>query len=47
VKSDIHSEAVVKHVSRCNWRLGLSKPSDTLRGRNGVSLEMQLETDIE
>jgi len=47
VNSEIHSEAVIERVWRCNWRPRLSELGDTLGGRDGASMEMQLETKIE
>jgi len=42
----MHFEAVIKQVSRCNWRLRLSELRDTLRGRDRASLEMRLEAEV-
>jgi len=47
VNSEMHSEAVIQRVGKCNWRLILSKLRDALGGCDRVSLEMQLESGIE
>jgi len=39
--------AVIESNSRCSWTWRLSELRDTLRGHDWVSLEMQLETEIE
>jgi hypothetical protein len=43
----MHFEAVIERGWRCNWRPRLSELRDALGGRDRVSLEMQLETEIE
>jgi hypothetical protein len=47
VNSEMHFEAVVERVWRCNWKPRLSELRDTLRGRDRASLEMHLEAMIE
>jgi hypothetical protein len=47
VNKEMHSEAVIERVLRCNWRLSLSELRDALGGRDGVSLEMHLEEEID
>jgi len=47
VNSEMHFEAVIERVWRCNWRPRLSELRDTLRGRDRASLEMHLEAEIE
>ena len=42
MNSEIHSEAVIERVWRCNWRSRLNELRDALGGRDGVSLEMHL-----
>ena len=39
--------AVIERVWRCNWRLRLSELRDALGGRDRVSLEVHLETEVE
>ena len=47
MNSEMHFEAVIERVWRCNWRPRLSELRDTLRGSDGGSLEMNLEAEIE
>jgi hypothetical protein len=47
VNSEMHPEAAIKRVWRCNWRPRLSELRDALRGRDRASLVMRLETEIE
>jgi len=47
VNSEMHFEAVIEGVWRCNWRPRLSELRDALGGRDRVSLEMHLEAEIE
>jgi len=47
VNSEMHFEAVIERVWRCNWKLRFSELRDTLRGRDRASLEMHLEAKIE
>jgi hypothetical protein len=47
VNSEIHSEALIDRVWRCNWRSKLSELRDTLGGRDRVSLEMHLAAKVE
>ena len=47
MNSEMHFEAVIERVWRCNWGPRLSELRDTLRGRDQASLEMHLETKIE
>jgi len=47
VNSEMHFEAVIERVWRCNWRPRLSELRDTLGGRDRASLEMHLEAEIE
>jgi len=47
VNSEIHLEAVIERVWRCNWRPRLSELRHALGGCDRASLEMQLETEIE
>jgi hypothetical protein len=47
VISEMHFEAVIERVWRCNWRQRLSELRDTLRGRDPAGLEMHLEGEIE
>ena len=47
MNSEIHFEAVIERVWRCNWRPRLSELTDTLGGRDRASLEMHLESEIE
>ena len=47
MNSEMHFEAVMERVWRCNWRPRLSKLKDTLRGRDRASLEKHLEAEIE
>jgi hypothetical protein len=42
VNSDIHLEAVIERVWKCNWRPTLSKFRDSLGGHGGASFEMHL-----
>jgi hypothetical protein len=44
---EMHLEAEVERVWRCTCRPGSSEGRDALRGRDRVSLGMQLETEIE
>jgi len=47
VNSEIHSEAVIERVGRCNWRLILGELRDSLGGLDRVSSEIHLEAVIE
>jgi len=47
VNSEIHSEAVIERVWRCNWRPRLSELRDALGGRDQASSDMHLEAEIE
>jgi len=47
VNSEMHLEAMIERVWRCNWRLRSSELRDALGGRDRASLEMQLETEME
>jgi hypothetical protein len=47
VKSEMHSEAMIKRVWRCNWKSRLSALSDALGGRVQVSLVMHLEAEVQ
>ena len=47
MNSEMHFEAVIEPVWRCNWRPRLSELRDTFRGRDRVSLEMHLEAEME
>jgi hypothetical protein len=47
VYSEMHFEAVIEQVGRCNWRPRLSDNIDTLGGRNRARLEMHLEAKVE
>jgi len=47
VKSEIHSEAVIKQVWRCTWRRYSSVLGDIQGGRDRVDLEMHSEIVIE
>jgi len=47
VNSEIHSEAVNEGVCKSNWRSSLSELRDVVGGRDRVSLEMQLEAEVE
>ena len=42
MNSEMHFEAVIERVGRCNWRPGLGEVRDTLRGRDRASWEMHL-----
>jgi hypothetical protein len=46
VNSEIHFEAMIERVWRCNWRPRLSQLRDALGGRDRVSLEMHWEAVI-
>jgi hypothetical protein len=46
VNSEMHLEAMIDRVWRCNWKPRLSELRDTLRGRDRVSLEMHFEAVI-
>jgi len=46
VNSEIHSEAVVERIWRCNWRPRLSELRDALGGRDRASLDVHLEAEI-
>jgi len=46
VNSEIHSEAVIERVLRCNCRSRLSQLRDAQGGHNRANLEMQLEIEI-
>jgi hypothetical protein len=45
--SEIHSEAMIERVWRCNWRSRLSELGDAQGGSDRVSLEMYWEAEIE
>jgi len=47
VNSEMHFEAVIERLWRCNWRWRLSELRDTLGGRDPASLEKHLEAEIE
>jgi hypothetical protein len=47
VNSEIHSEAVIQRVWRCNWRLRLSELRDARGGHDRVDLEMHLAAEVE
>jgi len=47
LSSEIHTDAVMERVWRCNWRPSLSEPRDGLKGRERVNSEMHLEAVIE
>ena len=47
MNSEMHFEAVIKQVWRCNWRWRLSELRDALGGHDQASLEIKLETEIE
>ena len=47
VNSEIHSEAVIERVWRCNWRSRLSELRDALGAHDRASLEMYLEAKVE
>ena len=42
VNSEIHTEAVIERVWRCNWRPRVRELRDALGGRDRVSLDMHL-----
>jgi hypothetical protein len=44
---EMHFEAVIERVWRCNWSPRLSELRDALRGRDRASLEMHLEAEME
>jgi len=46
VNSEMHFEAVIERVWRCNWRPRLSELRDTLGGSDRASLEMHLEAEL-
>ena len=43
MNSEMHSETMIKRVSRCTWRPRLSELRDALGGRDEASLEMHFE----
>jgi hypothetical protein len=47
VNSEMHFEATIEQVWKCNWRLTLSELRNALAGRINASLETQLETGVE
>jgi hypothetical protein len=47
VNSDIHFEAVLERVWRCNWRTRSSELRAALGSQDRASLEMHLEAEIE
>jgi len=47
VNSEMHFEAVIERVCRCNWRPRSSALRAALGGRDRGSLEMHLEANIE
>ena len=44
---EMHREAAIVRVSRCNWRPGLSKIREAHGGHDRASLEKQFKTKIE
>jgi hypothetical protein len=46
VNSEMHLEAMIERVWRCNWKPRLSKLRDALGGRDGASFEIDLEAVI-
>jgi len=44
---EMHWQAVIERVWRCNWRRRLSELRDALGGRDRASLELHLEAEIE
>jgi len=47
VNSEMHFEAMIERVWRCNWRPRLSGLRDALGGRDQASLETHWEAVIE
>jgi hypothetical protein len=47
VNSEVHCDAVIESVWRCNWRPKLSKLRDALGEHDQASLEMHFEAVIE
>jgi len=47
VNSEMHFEAVIERVWRCNWRSRLSELRDALGSCDRVSLEMHLAGEVE
>jgi len=47
VNSEMHFQAVIERVWRCNWRPRMSELRDALGGRDRASLEMHFEAMIE
>jgi len=47
VSSEIHSEAVIEQVWRCNWIPKLGELRDVQGGRDRASLDLHLEAEIE
>jgi len=47
VNTEMHFEAAIECVWRCNWRPRLSELRDALGGHDRASLEMHLEAEIE
>jgi hypothetical protein len=47
VNSEVHFEAIIELVWRCNTRSRLSQLRDALGGHDRVSLEMHLEAEVE
>jgi len=47
VNSEMHLEAVIERVWRCNWRPRLSELRDALGGCDRASLEMHFEATID
>jgi hypothetical protein len=44
---EMHWDAVIEQVWRCNWRLRLSELRDALGGRDQASVEIHLQAMIE
>ena len=44
---EMHQEAMIERVWRCNWRPRLSELRDVLGGCDRTSLELHLEAEIE
>ena len=47
MNSEMHFQAVIERVWRCNWRPRMSELRDALGGRDRASLEMHFEAMIE
>jgi hypothetical protein len=47
VNSEMHCEAVIERIWRCNWRPRSSELRAALGGRDQSSLEMHLEAVID